>query len=459
MRALITTLATLALMSGPALAQDTDTKWQPEPYVKLDHPDWAKDAVLYQINTRQFTPEGTFAAAKKELDRLDALGVDILWLMPIHPIGKTNRKGSLGSPYSVKDYYGVNPEFGTLDDLKSFVDAAHERDMHVILDWVANHTAWDNPLVTEHPDWYETDWDGDFMPTRWWDWSDIIDLDYSSPEVREYMAGALRYWVEEAGIDGYRADVAGYVPLDFWETVRAELDTIKPVFMLAEFDQRDVHARAFDASYAWDWKNTMQAIAEGEAGANAFFGYYAETDGAWPHDAYRMTYTSNHDQNAWDGAAPDIYGDAYEAAIVLSFVGEGLPLIYNGQEAGNTKELEFFEKDPIAWRDSPVGDLFKSLIELKTETSALHNGAAGARMVPVVNTAPDAVLSFTRFDSNGGVFAVLNLSPERQTVRFTDGPYAGAYTEYFSGKPLTIDAKTALDLPAWSYRVFTKQGG
>ncbi|MEQ9314202.1 MAG: alpha-amylase family glycosyl hydrolase, partial [Henriciella sp.] len=204
MRLISSSLAALALAACatpvPAETQLPEAgRWQPVPYVQLQHPEWAKDAVLYQLNTRQFTEEGTFAAAELQLDRLADLGVDIIWLMPIHPIGEKNRKGSLGSPYSVKDYYGVNPEFGTLDDLKSFIEAAHARDMHVILDWVANHTAWDNPLVEQHPDWYERDWDGDFMPTRWWDWSDIIDLDYSHPELREYMAGALRYWVEEVG--------------------------------------------------------------------------------------------------------------------------------------------------------------------------------------------------------------------------------------------------------------------
>ena len=449
-------LAALTFSFSPAMAQDAASKWAPEPYVQITHPDWAKDAVLYQLNTRQFTAEGTFAAAEEELDRLNELGVDIIWLMPIHPIGEKNRKGSLGSPYSVKDYYGVNPEFGTLEDLKSFIDAAHEREMHVILDWVANHSAWDNPLVEQHPDWYERDWDGDFMPTRWWDWSDIIEFDYSNAALREYMAGALRYWVEEVGVDGYRADVAGYVPLDFWEKVRADLDSIKPVFMLAEFDDRDVHARAFDATYAWDWKNTMHAIGKGEAKANSLFGYYSGNESVWPHDAYRMTYTANHDQNSWDAAAPDFYGPAYESAIVLSFVGEGLPLIYNGQEAYNEKQLEFFEKDPIEWRDHPIEDLFKRLIRLKTLTTALHNGAAGARMVPVVNTAPEDVLSFTRLDANGGVFAVFNLSPETQTIRFTDGPYAGEYLEYFSKVAVALGPETEMALPAWSYRIYVR---
>lgn len=208
-------------------AAEQDPRYRPQPYITLKNPEWTKDAVLYQINTRQFTPEGTFRAAERELPRLKALGVDILWLMPVHPIGEKHRKGTLGSPYSVRDYYGVNPEFGTKADLKHFVDAAHAQGMHVILDWVANHTAWDNPLMTQHPDWYARDWKGDFHSTPWWDWTDIVNLDYSHPGLRKYMTDAMTYWVREIGVDGYRCDVAGFVPLDFWNNARAELDAIK----------------------------------------------------------------------------------------------------------------------------------------------------------------------------------------------------------------------------------------
>ena len=451
-RPLAAALAGLALAACASVPAAPD--YAPEPYVKIQHPDWTRDAVIYQINTRQFTPEGTFAAAQDQLPRLAGMGVDILWLMPVHPIGEENRKGSLGSPYAVKDYRAVNPEFGTVDDLKAFVDEAHGLGMHVILDWVANHTAWDSPLVEAHPDWYERDWDGDFRPTPWWDWSDIIDLDYSKTGLREYMAGSMAYWVREVGVDGFRCDVAGYIPLDFWEDVRADLDAIKPVFMLAEWDQRDVHARAFDATYAWGGKDAMQAVARGEANAMAFHGYYSGNESAWPEDAYRMVYTANHDQNSWDGTAPEIYGPAYEAAIVLSFVGEGMPLIYNGQEAFNETRLEFFEKDPIEWRDHPIGDLFAALIALKTETPALWNGAAGARMVPVTNSAPEAVLSFTRKDETGGIFAMLNLSPEIQAVHFGDGPHLGSWEEVFTGERLVLDGDNTLTLPAWGYRVY-----
>ena len=431
--------------------------YAPRPYVELSHPDWSRNAVIYQINTRQFTPEGTFRAARAELPRLRELGVDILWLMPVHEIGVQNRKGTLGSPYSVRDYYSVNPEFGTMEDLRAFVEEAHAQGMHVILDWVANHTAWDNPLVTEHPDWYDRDWKGEYHPTPWWDWSDIIDLDYNQPGLRRYMTEAMVHWVREADIDGFRADVAGYVPLDFWENVRRELEAIKPVFMLAEWDQRDVHARAFDATYAWDWNNALHDVTMGKADVGALFGYYSGNESAWPEDAYRMVYTSNHDQNAWEATEFERFGAGVEAAMALQFVGEGIPSIYNGQEAGNDNRLEFFEREPIVWREHPHGDLLKRLIRLKHDNPALWNGASGGRMVPVVNDAPGQVLSFVRRKDGNAVFAVLNLSPTDRTVTFSEGPHHGSYRDAISGEEVAFGQDTALDLPAWSWKVYVKK--
>ncbi len=444
--------------SAPAVeaaAPAASDPYAPRPYIELTHPDWSRDAVLYQINMRQFTPEGTFAAAQKELPRLKALGVDILWLMPIHPIGEKNRKGTLGSPYAVRDYYGVNPEFGTLADLKAFVAAAHEQGFHVILDWVANHTAWDNNLVTEHPDWYIRDWKGNFHPTPWWDWSDIIDLDWSKRDLREYMTGAMTFWVREVGVDGFRCDVAGYVPLDFWENARAELDAIKPVFMLAEFNHRDIHKRAFDASYAWAWNNAMHDIAQGRADTGALYGYYSENESAWPEGAMRMTYVENHDQNAWEGTAFERFGGGIETAIVLSMVGEGIPLIHNGQEAGNEKRLEFFEKDPIAWRQHPLGELYKRLIAFRKSHPALANGASGARMIGVENTAPKKVFSFVRQNDEDKVFVVLNLANEAQAVSFPSALVHGRYID-FAGATIIVDASTRMALKPWEWRVMAK---
>jgi 1,4-alpha-glucan branching enzyme len=444
-----------AAATGPTMSDDLKD-YEPAPYVRVRHPDWTRDAVLYEVNIRQFTPEGTLAAAEAQLPRIKALGVDVVWLMPIHPIGEKNRKGRLGSPYAVKDYFAVNPEYGTFEDLKRFVARAHDLGLHVILDWVANHTAWDNPLVAQHPDWYSRDWRRQMHPTSWNDWADIIELDYSQPGLRRYMTEALKYWVREAGVDGYRCDVAGYVPLDFWNRVRRELDAIKPVFMLAEWQATDLHQDAFDATYAWDWYNAALDATRGGKGVGALRGYYSTLENAWPREAMRMTFVSNHDKNSWDGTEFEQFGPGLEAATVLSVVGTGLPLIYNGQEAGNARRLAFFERDPIAWREHPRGELYRRLVALKKQHPALWNGQWGAPMIDVPNTAPNDVLSFVRTDERDTVFAVFNFSARPQTVTFSGGPFAGSYTDFATGRRETVRAETSLTLPAWGYRVLTR---
>ncbi len=425
-----------------------------EPYVKLSHPEWTKDAVIYQLNTRQFSEEGTFQAAMAQLPRLKALGVDIIWLMPIHPIGEVNRKGGLGSPYSVKDYFDVNPEFGSKADFKAFVAEAHELGLYVILDWVANHTAWDNVWVAQHPEWYLRDWKGDFRPTPWWDWSDIIELDYAQPALRQQMAKAMRYWVEEFGVDGYRADVAGFVPLDFWVAVRRELEQVKPVFMLAEFEGRDFHAEAFDATYGWTWGAAMHDIALGKKDTHQLYVYYSWNERFYPQQVMRLLGVSNHDQNSWEGTEFERFGDALPAAMVLSFVSEGIPMIYNGQEAGYDKRLAFFERDPIVWQQHQNGELYRQLIALKKAYRPLWNSTWGARMIPVHNSAERKVLSFVRQDSEQRVFAVFNLSNEPQQVSFDLHLHHGDYQDYFSQQQQLFDADTRLSIPAWGYRVF-----
>jgi 1,4-alpha-glucan branching enzyme len=445
----------VAEAQAPPMASDL-SRYQPVPYVRLRHPEWSKDAVLYQVNLRQFTPEGTLAAAQQQLPRLKALGADILWLMPIHPIGEKNRKGTLGSPYAPRDYLAVNPEFGTFDDLKRFVDRAHELGLYVILDWVANHTAWDNVLVGQHPEWYERDWKGEFHPASWWDWSDIIELDYNQPGLRRYMTEALKFWVREAGIDGYRCDVAGYVPVDFWNNARRELDAIKPVFMLAEWETAELHAEAFDATYAWEWnKAAHEATANGK-GIPPLRTYYSQQDNAWPREAMRMMYITNHDVNAWEGTEAGRFGPGLEAATVLSVVSAGIPLIYNGQEAGSDRQLKFFEKDPIAWQQHPRGDLYRRLFALKKANTALWNAQWGARMIDVPNSAPLHVLSFVRQDEQNKVFALFNFSQQKRRVTFDSELSPGRYTDFATGQSVELRAGDAVELPAWGYKVLTR---
>lgn len=462
--ALLTLAALLA--ASPAMAQNAEqqAKMQPlssaiykaEPTVRIKAPEWAKNATLYELNTRQFTPEGTFKAAEQQLPRLKAQGIDIIWLMPIHPIGEKNRKGTLGSYYAVKDFYGVNPEFGTLADLKSFVDAAHKQGMHVILDIVANHTAWDNPLTKDMRN-YEQDWAGRPHPTPWWDWSDIIDLNYDRPEVRQHVMEAMKYWVRDVGIDGFRADVAGYVPVDFWETTRAELDKIKPVFMLAEWDARDLHYGAFDSTYAWDWYNSMHNIAQGKADATALYGYYSAKESSFPREAMQMIFVENHDKNSWEGTQYEAFGDGLKAAITLSVIGEGIPLLHNGQEACNTKRLEFFEKDPIQWnKPCDLDDLYRKLFAYKKANQALWNGQWGAKMEKVENDKPQQIFSFIRRGDKNAVLAAFNFSKEPVTFTFKDKLPAGHYKDYEDGKAVHVEAGTQMTIPAWGYRVMAR---
>ena len=421
---------------------------------RVQHPGWAKDAVIYQINQRQMTTEGTFRAAEAHLPRIRDLGADIVWLMPVNPIGEVNRKGGLGSPYAVQDYLAVNPEFGTLDDLRHFVATAHDLGLKVILDWVANHTAWDNVLVAQHPEWYVRDWKGDFRPTPWWDWDDVIDLDFEHVALREYMSEAMCHWVREADVDGFRCDVAGFVPLDFWERVREELEAIKPVFLLAEWETRDLHDGAFDASYAWSWNEAVHGVACGRTDLEPLRVYYAWNTRSWPRDAMRMTFVSNHDKNAWEGTEFEQFGDALEAAVVLSVVGEGIPLIYNGQEAGSDKRLLFFEKDVVEWRDHELGRFYRSLFALKKAHPALWNGAWGAPMTRIPNSHEERWLTFVRDHPDGDrVLAAFNFSPDPGSVTLGEAPYAGSWRDAFTGEPATVGHGDAVSLPGWGYRV------
>jgi len=436
-----------------------DARYLPAPEVVLEHPSWCKDATIYQINTRVFTQQGTFAAAQEHLARLKDLGVTILWLMPVHPIGSVNRKGDLGSPYAVQDYYQVNPDLGSPEDLKSLVAAAHDLGMYVFLDWVANHTRGDNNLVTEHPEWYRRDHKGDFCPTPWWDWDDIIDLDYGVPELREYMTAALTHWVREYDIDGYRCDVAGFVPLDFWENARAEMDAIKPVFLLAEWETRDLHRAAFDASYAWSWNEMLHKIAHGKGDVESLRVFYSWDLKAWPQDSLRMMFVSNHDKNAWEGTEYEQFGDALDAAIVLSVIGKGIPMLYNGQEAGNDRRLEFFTDDVIEWTDHPMADFYRRLIALRRRTPALWSGRSGAPMIPVPNDHPAQVLSFIRQDDGHKVMAVFNLSPAAVQTAFSDELFIGDYEEFFTGEQVSLTHQGLLDLEPWAYRVLIAPRG
>jgi glycosidase len=418
-------------------------------------PEWSKKAVLYEVNIRQYTPEGTFKAFETHLPRLKELGVDILWIMPIHPISLKNRKGSLGSYYSVKDYKAVNPEFGTMDDFKSLVNKAHEMGLKVIIDWVPNHTGWDNQWIFDHPEWYTKDSTGTIIPPNP-DWLDIADLNFDSKPMRRAMIDAMNFWVKETDIDGFRCDVAWGVPQDFWDQARASIDSIKPVYMLAEDeDHQEFLKYTFESNYAWKLHHILNQVAQGKKTAADIKTYFDESVGKYAPGSFPMQFITNHDENSWQGTEYERMGEAVKTLSVLTFTIEGIPLLYSGQEAGLNKRLLFFEKDTINWSNLELQKFFQSLTSLKHDNSALWNGTAGGSMVSVETSVPQNVLAFTREKDNNQVLAVFNLSanPVEAGLQLSQ---AGDYQEYFSGEIIKLEKGSVLKLDKWGYQVFVR---
>jgi cyclomaltodextrinase / maltogenic alpha-amylase / neopullulanase len=420
----------------------------------INPPEWSYSQTIYEVNIRQYSPEGSFTAVKDDLPRLKELGVGIIWLMPIHPIGELNRKGTLGSYYSVRDYFDVNPEFGTKDDFRALVEATHAHGMYLILDWVANHTAWDNPLTISHPDFFETDEVGNFIPPRGTDWDDVIQLDYENPEVWDYMISALRYWVEEFDIDGYRADVADMVPTPFWERARAELDSVKPVFMLAEAENPEHHYASFDMSYSWRMHHLFNAIAQGREPVSKIDEYLNEDRKRFPANAFRMQFTSNHDENSWNGTVFERMGDAVKTFAVLASTIEGMPLLYNGQESGMSKRLEFFEKDPIEWEHNEYFVFYSRLFNLNLNNKALFNGTRGGKMQRLSSDSDDQLYAFIREKDGDKVIVVLNLSSDELSTVISSELMSGTYTDLFTDQTVSFSSMEIFNMQPWEYRVY-----
>jgi glycosidase len=355
-----------------------------------------ENSVVYEMNVRQYTPEGTFAAAQQELPRLKELGIDILWLMPIHPIGVKERKGTLGSYYAIADYKAINPEFGTMEDFENFLAEAHKLGFRVILDCVANHTSPDAKWINECPaDWYMRDENGNTVVN--YDWYDIAELNYDKREVWDAMADQMRFWMEK-GVDGFRCDMACEIPLEFWqETISALRADYPGMYMLAEGEEPKLHSLSgFNSSYAWELHHMLNAIARGEKNIPELLEYIQKDAERHPADAFRLMFTSNHDENSWAGTEFERMGDAAKLMAVLTFtLPNGQPLIYTGQEMGWNKRFEFFEKDPVpAWEKNEYFDFYKWLIDIRHDNPALAAGDKGG-VFEVVST-DDSTLVFTR---------------------------------------------------------------
>ena len=425
----------------------------------LTHPAWTRTADIYEVNVRQFSPEGTLAAVQAQLPRLEALGVDIIWLMPVQPIGKKNRKGSLGSYYSIADYTAVNPELGTMADFDSLVAAAHRGGIKVLLDWVPNHTAFDHPWTTTHKDYYVTRADGTIINARDneghdTDWTDVAELNYDNPALRTAMIDAMRWWLVNGHIDGFRCDVAGGVPLDFWLQARAALQKTKPdLFMLAESEDPKLHA-AFDMTYGWELHHLMNDVAQGKKPLTAFDSYFARQDSLFGRGAYRMYFTSNHDENSWNGSEFERMGaNALPMYVFAATVRGSMPLLYTGQEVSLKKRLRFFEKDTVDWSGPSLAPFYHAVFDLKHHEPALANGAFGGAQTTLHTTGGDRVYVFERVKGNNVVVVALNFGDAPVSAAYRNLVGAGGFTDWFSKAAVTLPANGAVDIPAHGYRV------
>jgi 1,4-alpha-glucan branching enzyme len=436
-------LSALSTLATPVFAQSAGTGSSAAAGHTLEG---SAFSALYEVNIRQHSPEGSLRAVTADLPRIRALGVGIVWLMPLQPIGELKRKGTLGSYYAIRDYSAVNPEFGTLDDLKDLVRQAHRLGLKVILDWVANHTAWDHPWVTQNPQWYRRNEAGEIQavkanpndPNDTEHWEDVAQLDYSQHELWVAMMEALRWWRREVGFDGFRCDVAGYLPPRFWELARQVLQQDGPLFMLAEADAPDMHRVGFDATYDWKLQQTLQKIAQGrleeQTPQQLLMDWWIDRVKRYPVGSIGMNFITNHDINSWHGSDEELYRSpqAAQAMAVLTATLPGIPLLYSGQESFSRKRLAFFEKDPIDWGSRSQAEFYTRLLKWRSTHAALQAPLAfdGLEWVPDANV---NVVTFKRRGPRGGSGARLQIS-----VNLTNQPQK---------------ALGRINLPAWGWQI------
>jgi len=432
------------------------------------HADWIHTTNIYEVNLRQYTKEGSFAAFARELPRLRDMGIEVLWFMPITPISVEKRKGTLGSYYACSDYTSINPEFGNLEDFKAVVRSAHAMGFRVIIDWVVNHTGWDHHWTREHPEYYRKNHEGQFFEAHGWE--DVIDLNYDNTELRQAVIEAMRFWVREADIDGFRCDMAMLVPLEFWKEARTELDKIKKnLFWLAECEEIAYH-EVFDATYTWKFLHKMEAVWKKESGLGGLDEVLQYYDTMFPADAIRAFFTSNHDENSHSGSEYERMGDMARAFAVLCCTWNGLPLIYSGQELPNRKRLLFFEKDFIDWTPASQGadaaawaagcelhTFFKTLLALRKRNPALRVADPGVTTHRLRTDKDDRVFAFARRAGEQEVLVLLNLSAEPLTLTAEELLVSGTFQEVFTGVSMDLGAGKTVGLASWGYGVFEKK--
>lgn len=379
--------------------------------------DWINNAVIYEVNVRQYTEEGTFAAFSKHLERLKEMGVNTLWFMPIYPIAQVNKKGTLGSYYSISDYTSVNSEFGTLEEFKELVNTAHDMGFHIVLDWVANHTGWDHTWITEHPEYYAKGDDGEIISPLNTDWNDVAQLDFTNPDMRNAMIESMKFWIQDVGVDGFRCDYAQGVPIDFWEEARTALDEVKPIYMVAEdgTNSDSLLNTAFDSNYNFDLYDALKLSSSVKNTADDLERFI---DKDLPYGSFKMNFIDNHDKNTYDGTLADRFGEeALGALYTLIFTAEGMPLIYSGNEEDTDISLEFFEKDNIDFGDYKYEDLLTALCKIKTSYEPLYNGIFGGN-VRLIESDNQNVVAYERVKNGKQITVVVNVSKEEQSVKY-----------------------------------------
>ena len=410
---------------------------------------WARTANIYEVNIRQYTTEGTFNAFAKHLPRLKDMGVEILWFMPVTPISKERMLGTLGSYYACSSYTAVNPEFGTMYDFLSLVNTIHAMGMKIIIDWVANHTGRDHHWTTEHPDWYLKDKQGNFLEQHnWWD---VIHLDYTKQDMRNALIEAMRFWIKQCNIDGFRCDMAHLVPLEFWLDAKEQCEVLKPLFWLAECDHIEYHA-VFDVTYAWEWMHISDKVVRGIASIGQMKEVLHKYS-LYPAGAKKLYFTSNHDENTWNGTEYEKYLGAAKAFAVFTCTWPGIPLIYSGQELPNVKRLKFFDKDQIDWKPTIVlHNFYKTLLALRRSHTCL-NGDAEVHILSTQHD--DKIFGYLLADATSKVLVLLNFSPiDKLRINVTDIQLQGTYKNIISGLAYTFNSPEAFELQAWEFLVY-----
>ncbi|MBW2962492.1 alpha-amylase family glycosyl hydrolase [Mesonia aestuariivivens] len=433
------------------------------------------NAVIYEANIRQYSPKGSFKAFTKDIPKLKEMGVKILWLMPIYPISQVKKKSAngkfaediedpkerekiLGSYYAISDYTKVNPEFGSKEDFRELVKTAHENDIYVILDWVPNHTGWDHVWIKENPDYYTKNEKGEVIDPinpetgESWGWDDVADLNYDNQEMRKEMIADMLYWIREENIDGFRCDVANNVPINFWEQAIPQLREEKNIFMLAEaWEPELMNNNLFDMVYGWDLHHTMNKIAQKELTAEAWEEEIEEVQNKYKDHHILMNFTSNHDENSWNGSVKERLEGGVETFAALSFLAPGIPLIYSGQEYDMNKRLRFFTKDTIKQKSNKMFSVYKKLGKLKSKNLALSGGKNPANYQLLQNSLPKKAIAFKRVKDDQSIIYIANVTNQQINVSFD---FNGEFRDYMNNnKNFTVKKKEKITMQPWEYHI------